>query len=333
MSPPTSIPGSLRSQILLASRHACVICHKSDVQIHHIDGDGSNNVPENLVVLCTDHHDRATAPQGLTARLTAGEVGHYKSKWESECADRAQRVARGRSAFFMVDYNNAERLRQLLAQLTPEERVAATEVVREELIAELPLREEQGFDTSLEANLGSTALTSEFLKELESGAIHPSQLEGAEGHPADPLYPTHPGRKVVYDLWCQTVARVLVAARRTYDISDLQRLSPQDLDLKGAIISFEGVIRGDVPWPADWENTPVSSVEIVTTSGNVEWASILQIKTHYVYSTTAASSLSSGSANGLLVFRGFAGKSDGDDGPVTYSATPLIIGTGVLLIE
>ncbi len=114
----TPIPDPLRSQILIANQHACCICGKPGVQVHHINGDPADHRPDNLAVLCLGHHDEATVVTGLSAKLSAAQVRKYKRKWERQCHERVMRAARGRTAFFMVDYKNAERIRQVYDQLT-----------------------------------------------------------------------------------------------------------------------------------------------------------------------------------------------------------------------
>jgi 5-methylcytosine-specific restriction endonuclease McrA len=110
----TRIPNNIRSQILLTNKHLCCVCREGGLQIHHINSDASDNSLENLSVLCLKHHDMATAPRGMTARLKPEEIRKYKNSWEEECSKSSHLIARSRTAFFMVDYKNAERIRQLL---------------------------------------------------------------------------------------------------------------------------------------------------------------------------------------------------------------------------
>jgi len=66
-----------RPDILIANRHACCICAESGGQIHHINGDPSDNTPENLAVLCLPHHDKATS---LDIRVSKLEEGIKENK-------------------------------------------------------------------------------------------------------------------------------------------------------------------------------------------------------------------------------------------------------------
>lgn len=80
----TKVGERLESQILFASDHTCCICRdrNRDVQIHHIDSNPSNNVFENLAVLCLDCHSRATGQRGLGRAYKPLEVSLYKDAWE-----------------------------------------------------------------------------------------------------------------------------------------------------------------------------------------------------------------------------------------------------------
>jgi hypothetical protein len=67
--------------------HRCCICHepRKHVQIHHIDGNPSNNEWENLAVLCVDCHSLVTGDQGFGKKYSEREVKLYKSNWEQQC--------------------------------------------------------------------------------------------------------------------------------------------------------------------------------------------------------------------------------------------------------
>jgi hypothetical protein len=84
------IPLSIVEELLFKSDHSCSICGQSgkDVQLHHIDGDNSNNVIDNLIVLCLDCHSKVTGTAGLGRVYTPGEVKRYKRSWEKTVAQR-----------------------------------------------------------------------------------------------------------------------------------------------------------------------------------------------------------------------------------------------------
>jgi hypothetical protein len=82
------IPDAIAVAVLVANRHRCCICnipHKH-VEIHHTDGNNSNNDPSNLAVLCRDCHSRVTGDEGLGRRYSEEEVREYKRQWELECS-------------------------------------------------------------------------------------------------------------------------------------------------------------------------------------------------------------------------------------------------------
>lgn len=77
------IPREIEDTILFASRHTCNKCHitRKNVQIHHIDGNNTNNKPTNLIVLCLDCHSEVTG-RSLGKSYTRGELLRYKVEWE-----------------------------------------------------------------------------------------------------------------------------------------------------------------------------------------------------------------------------------------------------------
>ncbi len=328
------IPPDLRSEILIANQHACCICGEADVHINHTDGDPSNNEPANLSVLCQRHHAHATAPSGMTARLTPDQIDDYKTQWEAACADRIQRGARGRTAFFMVDYKNAERICQLFAQLSKGEFEAAYEIVAGELPEETSLRQHQGFDISTEPNLEWGKPIETLLPYIKSGSVHPDIFKGVEGHPADQLLPLGPAfagpQKPYYDIWCQLMVRALVATRAPFLMKDLIQLPHlPEIGLAGKLIAFEGSLNGKVAYPAEWQENPVSTTRLTVSDEHGEISVTLNLKTHYIYSETATHSLSDGRGCGLLLLRSIDSvQKQNKRSIIVASATPLIIGSG-----
>lgn len=51
------IPYKDSDELLVLCKHLCCICEKPLVQIHHIDGNPSNNDPNNLIPLCGTCHN------------------------------------------------------------------------------------------------------------------------------------------------------------------------------------------------------------------------------------------------------------------------------------
>lgn len=72
------IPASIESEVMFQSDLQCCIDQKRGVHIHHIDGDPSNNSPNNLALLCFDCHDRATITGSLSKKLSAGTIRKYR---------------------------------------------------------------------------------------------------------------------------------------------------------------------------------------------------------------------------------------------------------------
>jgi hypothetical protein len=103
------ISAKVEEEILFLADHTCSICttRYKDVQIHHIDGDPSNNDLTNLVIVCLDCHSRVTGGRGLGRSYTLGEVRRYKRNWEA-------RVRATRGAHKSV---SAPRQKQLITQV------------------------------------------------------------------------------------------------------------------------------------------------------------------------------------------------------------------------
>ncbi len=83
------VPVSIEAEVLFKSNHICCICRTKgkDVQIHHIDGNKSNNNPANLAVLCLDCHSQVTGRRGLGRSYTPSEIRKYKRSWEQYVQD------------------------------------------------------------------------------------------------------------------------------------------------------------------------------------------------------------------------------------------------------
>ncbi|HUH64811.1 MAG TPA: hypothetical protein VLZ07_00130 [Syntrophales bacterium] len=143
--------------------------------------------------------------------------------------ERVKKGARARTAFFMVDYKNAERLRQLFSQLSSLECEAAYEALSFELKTETVLREEQGFNISLEPTMKWNTHVERLLESIRRGEAQPAVFSGLEGHPRDGLLPSAPPfsdwRIPVYDVWCQLMARAIIAVHTPFLITDLRYYS------------------------------------------------------------------------------------------------------------
>jgi len=85
-----SIPPQIEREILFRNEASCCICGKNNVQIHHIDGNNSNNDLKNLAVLCIEHHDQASSKSSMTRRLTPALVKKFKSDWEARISKKRE---------------------------------------------------------------------------------------------------------------------------------------------------------------------------------------------------------------------------------------------------
>lgn len=170
--------------------------------------------------------------------------------------------------------------------------------------------------------------------------MHPEWFNDCKGHPFDPLYPImdwsiKPPPKFVYDIWCQLMVRAIIIARGTYDLFNLMRIEdPRLLQISGRLVSFEGKLNGNVHFPDEWEEHPLSYTSFTSENENVIWESEFSIKTQYIYSKTASESLGKNYANGIFVLRSIdeIDKSDSKI-KVKFSCTPIIIGYGALKIS
>lgn len=126
--PRPSIPAELRRQILLETGHGCAVtlCQNDMLNIHHIDGNRENNSPDNLIALCSVHHDRAHDTG--RARLTRQDLLAYKRKLSKSnsgsfssnfvLADESRRVAAFRERVReALSWHDGEHVRSIDNQL------------------------------------------------------------------------------------------------------------------------------------------------------------------------------------------------------------------------
>lgn len=85
----STIRGLVADEVLFQADHTCCICRMKgkDVQIHHIDGNASNNNSANLAVVCMDCHSKITGRRGLGQSYSVGEVRKYKRTWDKQVLD------------------------------------------------------------------------------------------------------------------------------------------------------------------------------------------------------------------------------------------------------
>jgi hypothetical protein len=128
------------------------------------------------------------------------------------------------------------------------------------------------------------------------------------------------------------MVRAIIAVRTAYDLDELLKLEdPKAARLDGCLVAFEGSLKGHISPPSSWEKSPLGKTRLTRGLDEARWWSDLKIKTHYVYSVTAAESLSDGYENGLLILRSVLSlRRRNGKRAVNFDAIPLIIGSGVL---
>lgn len=82
------IPREVLDPLLVRCRHRCCICGEHYVQVHHIDGNPSNNRESNLIPLCRTHagmvHILPPSAAGVQ-RITSRQLRLYKEDWIRKC--------------------------------------------------------------------------------------------------------------------------------------------------------------------------------------------------------------------------------------------------------
>ena len=85
-----ALPEEIKVEVIARSNNRCCICQIPFVQLHHIDGDPSNNSLDNIAPLCPNCHSQAHSNNRLTANLTASRVKILRDKWYSYCESRKE---------------------------------------------------------------------------------------------------------------------------------------------------------------------------------------------------------------------------------------------------
>jgi hypothetical protein len=80
------VPKKTEAQLMYDTDRKCCICQDGTFgdQIHHIDGDPSNNKINNLVFICFNHHNEASITSSLRKKLSGETIKLYKAKWCEE---------------------------------------------------------------------------------------------------------------------------------------------------------------------------------------------------------------------------------------------------------
>lgn len=114
----TPIPRSLSLRVLYESARTCCVCRNPSrpVQIHHIDKNPTNNVEDNLVVICSFCHGEAHTKHELSQNLSGDKIKEFKHRWVDEVRERASRAMLPSSNLDQAvwTYINHQRLSQFL---------------------------------------------------------------------------------------------------------------------------------------------------------------------------------------------------------------------------
>jgi hypothetical protein len=83
------IPTAIAAEVLVEHDRTCCVCQERGkrVQIHHIDGNNSNNDKANLAVVCFDCHDLTLIKGGFGRTLDAAQVTKYRDEWVARVAE------------------------------------------------------------------------------------------------------------------------------------------------------------------------------------------------------------------------------------------------------
>jgi len=96
------LPSDIEQAVLVKSARRCCLCYglsgdclEKKGQIAHLDGDNSNNKPDNLAYLCFDHHDSYDSTTSQSKNYTLTEAKHYRSKLYTKVARGLHFLATG----------------------------------------------------------------------------------------------------------------------------------------------------------------------------------------------------------------------------------------------
>ena len=87
-----AIPKDIEDNLLVSCQHRCCICGEFGVQIHHIDGDPTNNDESNLIPLCGTCSQKVHItfpPAARTHGISEDQLKIYKKNWIEKCSARS----------------------------------------------------------------------------------------------------------------------------------------------------------------------------------------------------------------------------------------------------
>jgi hypothetical protein len=84
----SEIPSENVIRVLVANRFTCCVCHDvtKGIIVHHIHewADSHNHSPDNLAVVCLDHHDKAHSKSTISRNLDQRTLKEFKNSWEGK---------------------------------------------------------------------------------------------------------------------------------------------------------------------------------------------------------------------------------------------------------
>lgn len=118
-----------KERLLKKSIFRCCVCKRRSIgfHFHHIDGNPSNTIDENLAVLCVEDHDRHHRPGEYEPRanhleLDANEILRLKNSWEAFVVEANQPAPRVIAT--LASYGTEELVHSLqLVMQWPDERI------------------------------------------------------------------------------------------------------------------------------------------------------------------------------------------------------------------
>lgn len=102
MSTRVPLKESTRLEIISKCNNRCCICQTPFIQIHHIDGNPSNNDLDNLAPLCPNCHDQAGLARQLSMQLTPERIKKLRDIWYTYCEKRKEGSNVGPNAILKV---------------------------------------------------------------------------------------------------------------------------------------------------------------------------------------------------------------------------------------
>jgi hypothetical protein len=330
------IPPHIESQILIANKHACCICQKAYVQIHHIDEDSNNNDLSNLAVLCIEHHNLASLKGGMTKKIRSGDVKRYKDEWEKKCEIDILALARDRLNFYATSYKNPSRIREIFIKISTQKLEEAVDILKKQIIEEENDKIiDQGFKwQAVPRNNEKTLLC---LNSIRNGKLWPSWLPRVQGHELDPDYPVDmsPPNGLpafhFFDLYCQLIIRVVEILYGSFPLEQIIQLKKPSLidSFSGSLVSFRQKAYGKNIKPPRWSKYhPLGMVRFRSKIGQKVYRVEMPIKNMYVFSDSCVDYLKDKKVCGVGILGGTTHKKNNHSEEVVIQVTPLLIGIG-----